>query len=106
MIISNAVANLERQGYQLALSGENITYRGPERLPDETLESMRKNKTELKAWITARGKLTIVSNSLGCPIDELLGFYQNDMADIARMKMETVRFLVRDYIQYRSALTC
>lgn len=59
-----------------------------------------------RMFLCARNKLSIVANNLGCPIDELLGFYGEDMADIANLDMDTLRFIVCDYIQYRNALTC
>ncbi len=105
MMNGNTVENLESRGYQFSLDGEKLVWRGQAPLPDNQIESMRANKAELVAWIKARDKLSIVAESLGCQMDELLDFYQNDMADIARMSMDALRFIVRDYIQYRNALS-
>ena len=59
-----------------------------------------------RMFLRAKNKLTTIAGSLKYPVDDLIDFYQNDMSDIARMDIDAVTFIVRDYIQYRKACRC
>jgi len=103
MNVSTVIADLDCRGYQLTLDGERIVYRGHGCLPDDLLDSMRKKKPKLMAWLRAKDKLALIAGGLEYPVDELLDFYQNDMPDIESMDLDTLRFIVADYIQNRKA---
>lgn len=71
-------------------------------LATKTLESAKTIQIAVIATkLNATEKLQQVAQEQGWPLSDLLDWYQKpkDMADIASMGMETVRFIVADYIK-------
>ncbi|MCP4009842.1 MAG: hypothetical protein GY726_10050 [Proteobacteria bacterium] len=57
----------------------------------------RSKKRRYRAFAVER--LTTMADEFNCTSDELIGWYQNDMTDVARLPIADIRFIIGDYLE-------
>ena len=104
MNAQNLIAVAFQCGVELTPAGDKIRYSG--KIPDGLLDALRKHKQEVLNYLIEEEKLAYFADLYEWDLDDLMDWYKNDYADIARLDLSQLLNVVRFYLENYDLCRC